>query len=100
VTFRVRNDGTVAGTETSQVYLTLPSATGEPGKRLVGYAQVSLVAGERKTVTVTISERSPDFPLSYYDTTTHSWETAPGTYSVQVGSSSRNLPLASSFPLG
>jgi beta-glucosidase len=99
VSFRVRNTGAVAGTETSQVYLTLPSATGEPGKRLVGFARVSLRPGQRRTVTVRISERSPDLPLSYYDTTSHAWETAPGTYSVQVGGSSRNLPLSSSFQL-
>ncbi|HEY7009857.1 MAG TPA: glycoside hydrolase family 3 C-terminal domain-containing protein, partial [Jatrophihabitantaceae bacterium] len=99
VTFRVRNTGTAAGTETSQVYLTLPSATGEPGKRLVGYAQVALRPGQRSTVSVTVRENSPDLPLSYYDTTTHSWQTAPGTYSVQAGSSSRTLPLEASFPL-
>jgi beta-glucosidase len=100
VSFRVRNGGTVAGTETSQVYLTLPSATGEPGKRLVGYARASLKPGERQTVTVTVSEKSADLPLSYYDTSAHAWQTAAGTYTVQVGSSSRDLPLSSTFPLG
>ena len=100
VSFRIRNAGPVAGTETSEVYLTLPSATGEPGKRLVGYARVTLQPGERRRVTVPVSETSPDLPLSYYDTTTHAWQIAPGTYSVQIGSSSRNLPLSSSFPLG
>ncbi|GAA1011632.1 glycosyl hydrolase [Acrocarpospora pleiomorpha] len=33
VSFKVENTGDRTGTETSQVYLTLPSATGEPGKR-------------------------------------------------------------------
>jgi beta-glucosidase len=100
VSFRVRNTGRVAGTETSQVYLTLPSARGEPGKRLVGYARVALRPGEHKTVSVTIRETSPDRPLSYYDTVTHSWQTATGSYSLQVGSSSRSLPLNSTFHIG
>ena len=51
-------------------------------------------------MSVTVKETSPDLPLSYYDTTTHAWETASGTYSVQVGSSSRELPLQGSFHLG
>jgi beta-glucosidase len=51
-------------------------------------------------VTVPVSETSPDLPLSYYDTTTHAWQTASGTYSVQVGASSRDLPLSGTFQLG
>jgi len=97
VSFFVTNSGAVAGTETSQVYLTLPRTTGEPGKRLVGYTQVSLKPGKSKSVQITIDPRSADLPLSYYDTSAHAFTIAPGVYTVQVGSSSRQLQLSTTF---
>jgi beta-glucosidase len=97
VAFDVTNTGAVTGTETPQVYLTLPTATGEPGKRLVGFDKVTLRPGRTGHVRVTIDPRSPDHPLSYWDTATHAWVTAPGDYGVRVGSSSRDLPLSGGF---
>ncbi|MCE0539688.1 glycoside hydrolase family 3 C-terminal domain-containing protein [Kineosporia rhizophila] len=94
VTFRVRNSGERAGTETPQVYLTLPAAAGEPGKRLVAFDQVSLKPGAAQTVSVTIHEKSADRPLSVWDSKKDQWRTPSGTYRVQVGDSSRSLPLS------
>jgi beta-glucosidase len=99
VSFDVRNTGSRAGTATPQVYLTLPAATGEPGQRLVGYDKVSLRAGQSTRVQVTIDAASADRPLSFWDTSTHAWEVAAGAYSVQVGASSRDLPLTGSFTI-
>ena len=45
VEFRVTNTGQRPGTETAEVYVGLPASTGEPPKRLVGCAQVSLAPG-------------------------------------------------------
>jgi beta-glucosidase len=100
VSFDVRNTGSRAGTATPQLYLTLPSATGEPGKRLVGYDQVSLKPGKSTRVQLTIDAASPDRPLGFYNTGTHAWDTAAGAYSVQVGASSRDLPLTGAFSIG
>ncbi|WP_433830847.1 fibronectin type III-like domain-contianing protein [Actinoplanes sp. CA-015351] len=86
------NTGDRTGTETSQVYLPLPSSTGEPGKRLVGFSQSKLAPGASKTVTVKIREKSADHPLSYWDSGRDAWRTAAGKYTVSVGSSSRSLP--------
>jgi beta-glucosidase len=97
VSFDVTNTGSVAGTETPQVYVTLPAAAGEPGKRLVGFDRVTVRPGKTAHVQVTINPGTVDHPLSYWDTTTHAWETAPGSYGVSVGSSSRNLPLSGGF---
>ncbi|WP_312033740.1 glycoside hydrolase family 3 C-terminal domain-containing protein [Actinoplanes sp. TBRC 11911] len=97
VSFDVRNTGSRAGTATPQLYLTLPAATGEPGKRLVGYAKVSLKPGQSTRVRLTIDAASPDHPLGFYNTATHAWDVAPGTYGVQAGASSRDLPLSGSF---
>jgi beta-glucosidase len=97
VAFDVRNTGARTGTATPQLYLTLPSVTGEPGKRLVGYDQVTLRPGQSTRVQLTIDATSPDRPLSFWNIAEHAWDTAAGGYQVQVGASSRDLPLTGSF---
>jgi len=93
VKFRVTNTGRVTGTEVAQVYISLPASAGEPPKRLVGWARVTLGPGKSQNVTVTIDPNSSAHPLSFWDTNVDGWVTAPGTYTVLVGSSSRDLPL-------
>jgi beta-glucosidase len=97
VRFRISNVGGRTGTETAQVYVGLPASTGEPPKRLVGYAQVTLEAGESANVQVKIDPAAPAHPLSYYDTASHRWRIAPGTYQVYVGTSERDTPLRATF---
>jgi beta-glucosidase len=97
VSFYVQNAGTKVGTATPQVYVTLPSVTGEPGKRLVGFDQVSVKAGQLKLVKITIDPKTADEPLGYWDTTGHSWQIAAGTYGVSVGSTSGQATLTGSF---
>lgn len=99
VTFLVTNTGPKAGTETAQVYLTLPSTTGEP-KRLVGFAKVSPKVGRGEKVTVTIDPSAADLPMSYYDTASHAWAIAPGTYTVEVGTSAATTTLTGTFTVG
>ena len=99
VSFLVTNTGPKLGTETAQVYLTLPSTTGEP-KRLVGYAKVSPKVGRGEKVTVTIDPRGADLPLSYYDTASHAWTIAPGTYTVEVATSAQDTALTGTFTVG
>ncbi|WP_100059429.1 glycoside hydrolase family 3 C-terminal domain-containing protein [Leifsonia xyli] len=96
VSFTVTNTGKTTGTTTPQVYLTLPASTGEPGSRLVSFEPVTLRGGESKRVTVTIDPTSVDKPLSYYSTAANAWTTAPGTYRVTVGDSSK-ASLAATF---
>lgn len=97
VAFNVSNTGARTGTETGQVYLTLPGRAGEPGKRLVGYAKVTLRPGQTRAVTVRLKVDGPAHPLSYWDSSTHSWTTPRGAYTLQVGGSSRDLPLRAAF---
>ncbi|MGA8041578.1 MAG: glycoside hydrolase family 3 C-terminal domain-containing protein [Terracidiphilus sp.] len=89
VTFTVKNTGSRAGTETAQVYASLPGAAGEPPKRLVGWRKVSLASGESKQVTVPVSRDQ----LTIYDEPSDSWKLVPGAYVLRVGGSSRDLPL-------
>jgi beta-glucosidase len=89
VTFTVKNTGKRAGTDTAQVYASLPESAGEPPNRLVGWAKVDLAPGESRQVTVPVARDL----LSIYDETSDSWKLDPGSYVIHVGSSSRDLPL-------
>ncbi len=97
--FQLANTGSQTGAEVSQVYLGLPPSTGEPPKRLVGYAKTSLSAGQTTTVNITIDPSASTRPLSYFNTTANRWEIAPGTYTVYVGSSEQTTPLTATFTI-
>ncbi|HUZ93735.1 MAG TPA: glycoside hydrolase family 3 C-terminal domain-containing protein, partial [Edaphobacter sp.] len=90
VSFKVTNTGSRAGSETAQVYITLPAAAQEPPKRLIGWQKVALAAGESRIVTV---DAEPLY-FSIYDEPHSQWEVVPGSYKVWAGSSSRDLPLS------
>lgn len=87
----VRNTGNRTGAEVLQVYLGMPTAVQEPPKRLVGFQKVWLNPGEDTTVEVTIDPKATNHPLSYWDATAHDWAIAPGTYTLYVGTSSRDI---------
>ncbi len=88
-TFTVKNTGKVAGTEIAELYIQLPSASGENFRRLVAWQRVPLKPGESKEVTLTVD---PLF-VSVFDTASDNWQILPGDYTVSAGSSSRDLPL-------
>ena len=95
VSFTVKNTGSRAGTEIAQIYAALPSGTGEPPKRLVGWTKVTLKPGESKDVTVQVE---PLF-LSVFNAQRHAWQKPTGNYTVLVGSSSASLPLQQTVAL-
>jgi beta-glucosidase len=94
VTFGLANTGSVAGAEVAQVYLGLPSGTGEPPKRLVGWQKVSLQPGAQQQVTIEVDENDSSHPLSYWDVISNSWQTAAGDYAVYLGNSSSMASLS------
>jgi len=93
ITFAVKNLGHRAGAEIAEVYATLPQAAGEPFKRLVAFQKISLEPGESKSVTLDLD---PHY-LSIFNENKNGWELVPGEYAVQVGGSSRDLPLHGTF---
>ena len=97
VNVTVENTGRREGAEVPQVYLALPSSSGEPPKRLVGFQKITLKPGERKTVTITIDPAAANHPLSYWDGATQRWVVADGPYTVLVGPSSGALQLRDSI---
>jgi len=96
VSFVVKNTGQRAGAEIAEVYATLPSASGEPFKRLVAFKKVPLSPGESKSVTLDLD---PHY-LSIFNEDKNAWELVPGEYTVHVGGSSRDLPLTGAFRIG
>jgi beta-glucosidase len=90
VSFSVKNTGRRAGTEVAQVYVMLPSAAGEPFKRLAAWERVPLKAGESKTVTLQLDP----LYLSIFNTDKNGWELVAGDYKAFAG------PLTSAFHIG
>lgn len=90
----VQNSGNVEGAEVVQLYLGLPSlpAVPQPPRQLKGFQKVALKPGAKVHVRFIADARA----LSYWDVTTHTWKVPPGTYSVFVGSSSRDIRLQGS----
>jgi beta-glucosidase len=89
VTFSVKNAGSRAGAEVAEVYAELPSAGGEPFKRLVAWDRVPLAPGESKTVTLPLN---PIY-LSIFNLEKDAWSLLPGEYKILVGASSSSTPL-------
>lgn len=96
VSFKLANTGKMAGSEIAQVYATLPSTSGEPFKRLVGWQRVPLAPGESKTVTIALNPLT----LSIFDPEGGKWKLLSGDYSLTVGSASdsTNLETRISIP--
>ena len=90
VSFSVKNTGRRAGTEVAQVYVMLPSAAGEPFKRLAAWERVPLKAGESKTVTLPLDP----LYLSIFNAEKDGWELVAGDYKAFAGS------LTSAFHIG
>ncbi len=92
VTFDVTNNGTRAGSEISEVYVSPPvgSKVMRPVRELKGFARVSLETDQTATETVIIDRGA----FSYFDEGKHDWVVEPGSYTVTVGPSSRNFALA------
>jgi beta-glucosidase len=100
VSFDLTNTGPVAGAEVGQVYLGLPSGTGEPPKRLVGWKKVFLQSGEGQNVTIEVDQNDSSHPMSYWDVNSNSWQVANGDYTVFLGNSSRNVTTVGTFHIG
>lgn len=86
----VRNTGARAGRQVVQVYVSRPGSEVErPVRWLVGFAAVVAEPGESVTVQVPLPTRS----LAHWDVDTHAWVVEAGTFTLEVGPSSADLPL-------
>jgi beta-glucosidase len=93
----VTNTGARTGTQVVQVYVGGADGSGmispgqlAPPRRLEGFAKVSLGPGQHRRVVVALDSRA----FAHWDATSQSWQVAAGSYTVSVGTSSRDLPLS------
>lgn len=94
VSFSVKNTGTRAGAEVTQIYVEPPESPVErPVLELKGFEKVFLQPGGTRRVTVQLNQRS----LSYFDTAAAGWKTVAGVYGLAVGASSRDVRLRGQF---
>lgn len=89
VTTKVKNTGKLDGTETVQIYFRRTADTEGPQKTLCGYQQVSLKAGETRTVTITLPRKN----LESWDAKSNTMHFIPGQYQLMIGSSSADTNL-------
>jgi len=99
VQFFVENTGASYGAEVPQVYLGLPTSTGEPPKRLVAFEKVWLKPGEKRKIQISIDPSATNHPLGYWDSDAQKWVIAQGDYQIYVGSSASNIVLYDSITL-
>jgi beta-glucosidase len=99
VSFDLRNSGSRDGAEVAQVYLGLPASTGEPPRRLVGWAKVELEPGKTQRVTVSLDPKSASHPLSFWNIDLDNWDISDGVYTVYVGDSSQDIRLTSTLQI-
>jgi beta-glucosidase len=95
ISARITNTGKREGSEVVQLYLGSPAESEEPPKQLKGFEKIRLKPGESKVVTLKLDKNS----LAAWDADSRCWKVYPGTYSVMVGSSSRDIRLKGSFTI-
>jgi beta-glucosidase len=95
VRFSITNTGARTGAEVGQVYVGFPASTGEPPRQLKGFSKLELGPGESGTATVDLPARA----FSIYDVAKKGWVQRRGCYTINVGTSSRDLPLRGTVPI-
>lgn len=91
VCFNIKNVGDMKADEIAQLYVgaTFASKVYRARKELKEFARVSLEPGETKNVELTLDRCA----FEYYSTDLDKWVVEPGTYSIMIGASSRDIRL-------
>lgn len=98
VSFTVKNTGSATADEVAQIYIS-PTTQDQNIRpiQLQGFARVSLMPGESKTVQVKLYTEQ----FGYYSNEgKRQWNIIPGKYLVKVGSSSMDIRLQENVTLG
>jgi beta-glucosidase len=93
----VRNTGPRPGREIVQAYVASPVAdAGRPARVLGAFAAVSAAPGERAEVVLTVPARA----FAVWDPAAGGWAWPEGTFTIEVGRSSRDLRLGCRWKAG
>lgn len=92
VTFDVSNNGTMNADEVAELYVSPPvtSKAHRPVRELKAYSRFSLATDQTISVTIILDRKA----FSHWDEAKGDWAVEPGTYTIQVGPSSRKLLLS------
>jgi beta-glucosidase len=89
-TATVTNTGKTAGAEVMQLYVHKEnSAIARAEKELKGFEKVLLQPGQSKTVSIQLDTTA----FQYFNEKKNAWDTEAGTYSILLGSSSKDIRL-------
>jgi beta-glucosidase len=89
----VSNTGSTDAAEVAQLYVGIP---GGPIRQLRGFSKVDIPTGGNVTVEFDLLRRD----LSEWSVEDQSWVLQQASYSIYVGSSSRDLPLTGTLTIG
>ena len=90
VTATVTNTGKRAGKAVAQLFVgDVESTVIRPVRELKGFEKVLLQPGESKNVSFILDKRS----FAYWNEEIHDWHVETGAFTIEVGDSSRDLPL-------
>lgn len=86
----ITNTGRRAGCEVVQLYVgNAPASVPRPPRELRGFAKVRLEPGESRVVTLPLDARA----FSFWSEAHGRWVVESGTFTIEVGRHSRDLPL-------
>ena len=94
VSVKVTNNGSVAGKEAVQVYISAPAGSlDKPVKELKAFAKTrKLAPGESQTLDISFAAAD----MSSWDESKNGWVLDPGTYQILVGASSADIRATAS----
>lgn len=94
VEFSITNIGKMDGAEVAQVYVRETSPTVErPVHELKGFKKIWLKPGETRVIVIELDSLA----FSFFDENKMSFVSNPGQFVIEVGNSSRQLPLSKSI---
>jgi beta-glucosidase len=95
-TIDIVNTGKRTGDEVVQLYIQDEySSVVRPAMELKRFKRITLKPGERKTVKFILEKDA----FAFYDVKSRSWIVEPGTFTIMVGSSSRDIRATGSLEL-
>ncbi|MBR0367655.1 MAG: glycoside hydrolase family 3 C-terminal domain-containing protein [Clostridia bacterium] len=90
VTCTVKNTGARPGKAVAQLYVgDVDGDVIRPLRELKGFEKIALAPGESKDVVFTLGKRA----FAYWSDAIHDWHVETGDFTVEIGASSRDLPL-------
>lgn len=96
ISLKVKNTGTVDGSEIVQMYVALPeSKVSRQEKELKGFVKLHLKAGEEKEARIPFDDKT----FRFFNERSGSWEQEEGTYQILAGSSSQDIRLTGEISL-